>query len=46
MSSRIPEASSAFGWEAQSLHTMQWYRLVVGDGRLVYLARHGASWVV
>ena len=42
----MPEASSAFGCETQSLHTMQWKRLVVGAATLVYLARHAASCVV
>ena len=33
-SSRMPLASSIFGWDDQSLQTMQWSRLVTGAGRL------------
>ena len=42
----MPLANSAFGWELQSLHVMQWVRLVVGDGIPEYFARQAASCVL
>ena len=42
----MPCCSSTAAWVDQSLQAMQWVRLVVGAGMLVYFDAKSPSWLV